>query len=198
VKVFNWHVPGTRDKGAEISDLEAQAADLRRALAEAREELRQETLRLTEQVDALGTDLNEAEGDVKFSPQELQALRGPVTPPESFERDPSTLHTMPVSNQQDQPQDPVAAWQARWPNHCKACGGWGVFRRSGQDPCEIAEHESGEITLRLCDALPPGSCHRCGAPDGIDVADELSRGCRYCGWDYDDGVPEPGGPGKEL
>jgi hypothetical protein len=194
MKVFNWHIPGTRDKDAEVSALEAQVADLQRALGEAREALSQETLRLTEQVDALGTDLNEAEGNVKFLRQELQAGRDPVTLPESFERDPTTLHTRPLSNQQEQQQqDPVAAWKARWPNHCKACGGWGVLQRTGHEP-----NESGEITLRLCDALPPGTCHRCGAPDGIDLQDELSRGCRECGWDFDDGVPEPGGPGKEL
>jgi hypothetical protein len=188
MKLFKWRVPGTRDKGAELSDLEAHVADLRRALAEAREELRQETLRLTEQVDDLGSDLTEAEGD-----QEFQAARGPIALPESVERNPAAPRTRPMSDQQEQQQDPVAAWKARWPNYCKACGGWGVFQRADHEP-----NESGEITLKLCDALPPGTCHRCGAPDGIDVADELSRGCRYCGWDYDDGVPEPGGPGKQL
>ena len=188
MKVFNWHVPGTRDHGAGLSDSEAQLADLRRAMAEAREELREETLRLTEQVKDLASDINEAEGG-----QGLQAVRSSVALPESFERNPTTLHTRPVSNQQDQQQDPVAAWKARWPNHCKACGGWGVFQRADHEP-----NESGEITLRLCDAVPPGTCHRCGAPDGIDVADELSRGCRCCGWDYDDGVPEPGETGNEL
>jgi hypothetical protein len=66
MKWFKWRVPGTRGKGAELSDLEAHVADLRRALAEAREELRQETLRLTERVDDLGSDLNEAEGDQEF------------------------------------------------------------------------------------------------------------------------------------
>ena len=186
MKLFKWRVPGTRDKGAKISDSEAHAADLQRALAEAREEFHQETLRLTEQIDGLGTDINEAEGD-----QELQAARGPVALPESVEHNPATLPTRPMSNQQDQRQDPVAAWKARWPNHCKACGGWGVFQRADHEP-----NESGEITLKLCDALPPGTCHRCGAPDGIDAADGLSRGCRYCGWDYDDGVPQASGPGK--
>ena len=93
-----------------------------------------------------------------------------------------------VSNPQDQRQDP-AAWKARWPNHCKACGGWGVLPRAGADSRRIANDDSRQITLRLCDALPPGTCHRCGAPDGIDPADKLSRGCRHCGWDFHDRVP---------
>jgi hypothetical protein len=188
MKLFKWHVPGTRDKDAKVSDLEARVADLRRAMAEAREELRQDTLKLTERVDDLASDLDEAGGD-----QEPQAARDPLALPESVERKPATLYTGPVTNPQDQPQDPATAWKARWPNHCKACGGWGVLQRADHEP-----HESGEITLRLCDAPPPGTCHRCGASNGIDVADELSRGCRYCGWDYDDGVPEASEPGKEV
>ena len=178
--------PGRPGKGAKISELEAQAADLRRAMAEAREELRQETLKLTQQVDDLGSDLDEMGGD-----QEPQAARDPVALPERFERNPATPHTRSMGNQPDPQQDPAEAWKARWPNYCKACGGWGVFQRADHEP-----NESGEITLKLCDALPPGTCHRCGAPDGIDAADGLSRGCRYCGWDYDDGVPEASGPGK--
>jgi hypothetical protein len=86
MKLFKWRLPGTRHKGAKISALEAQAADLRRAMAEARAELRQETLRLTDQIDDLGSDPNEAEGD-----QELQAVRGPVALPESVERNPAAL-----------------------------------------------------------------------------------------------------------
>jgi hypothetical protein len=192
MRLFTWRIPGTRDRDAEISDSEAQGADLQRALAEARKELRQETRRLTEQIHDLGSDLDEAEGD-----QARQAVQGAVALPESFERIPATAHTRPVSNQHDQQQDPVA-WKARWPNHCKVCGGWGVFRHAGHEPGGTVGHESGEITLSLCDALPPGTCHRCGAPDGMAVGNELSRGCRHCGWDYDDGVPEPDNSGSQT
>lgn len=130
MKSFKWHIPGTRDKDAGISDLEAQGADLQRALAEAREALGQETVRLAEQVDDLGNDFNEPEGG-----QALHAVQGPVALSESLERIPATVHTRPpVSNQQDQQQDPVAAWKARWPNHCKACRGWGVFRHVSPSP----------------------------------------------------------------
>ena len=40
-----------------------------------------------------------------------------------------------------------------------------------------------------CEALEIGVCHRCGKP-GLDA--ETGEGpCKYCGWDYDDGLPEP-------
>jgi hypothetical protein len=188
MKLFKWHLPGTRHKGVKISALEAQTADLRRAMAEARAELRQETLKLTEQVDDLGTDLDEARGD-----PEPQAARGPLALPTSVGRNPAALPTGLVNAPHERPKDPTVAWKARWPNHCKACGGWGVFQRADHDP-----PDSGEIPLKLCDALPPGACHRCGAPGGIDLQNRLSRGCRECGWEFDDGVPEPGGPGKGL
>jgi hypothetical protein len=46
MRLFTWRIPGTRDRDAEISDSEAQGADLQRALAEARKELHRETGRL--------------------------------------------------------------------------------------------------------------------------------------------------------
>jgi hypothetical protein len=96
-----------------------------------------------------------------------------------------------MSNPCEPPQeDPVEAWKARWPNHCKACGGWGVFQE--------AATETGEVTLTLCDALPAGTCHRCGDPQGIDLDDETHPQCRSCGWNYDDGVPAVEEPGKEV
>ena len=168
MKLFRWHVPGTRDKGAELSDSEARVAGLRQAMAAAREALGQETLKLTEQVDDLGSDLDQAEGG-----QESRAARGPLALPESVKREPTTLYTGSVGNPHEPQQDPVEAWKTRWPNHCKACGGWGVLQRADHEP-----NQSGEIPLRLCGALAPGACHRCGAPDGIDVTNELSRGCR--------------------
>jgi hypothetical protein len=87
-----------------------------------------------------------------------------------------------MSNPQEQPQDPVEAWKAQWPNHCKACGGWGAW--------QYAE-PSGELTIERCTALPEGTCHRCGTLDAIDPEDEMHPQCRECGWNFDDGVPEP-------
>jgi hypothetical protein len=87
-----------------------------------------------------------------------------------------------MSNPQDQQQDPFAAWKAEWPNYCRACSGWGCFQRYNA--------VNRETTITLCDVLPAGSCHRCGASDGIDPEDEVGRGCRHCGWSYDDGLGE--------
>jgi hypothetical protein len=81
-----------------------------------------------------------------------------------------------------EPQDPVAAWKAEWPNYCRACGGWGLI-----DYQDAATGETGAVP---CKALPEGTCHRCVAPDGIDPQDEVGRGCRRCGWNGDDGLPE--------
>jgi hypothetical protein len=88
-----------------------------------------------------------------------------------------------MSDQDEQQEDPVEAWKAQWPNYCRACGGWSVFQE--EDPA------LGEITMVACTTLPEGPCHRCGAADAIDPEDAvLNRGCRECGWDHDDGVPE--------
>jgi hypothetical protein len=85
-----------------------------------------------------------------------------------------------MSDQQDQ-MDPVEAWKARWPNYCRACGGWGAYQQ--EDPV------LGEIALVACTALPEGTCHRCAAADAVHPEDAvLSRGCRECGWDHDDGL----------
>lgn len=80
----------------------------------------------------------------------------------------------------------MEAWKARWPNHCEACGGWGVF--------QYVNANTGETTLTLCDALPAGACHRCGDPQGIDPDDEVHPQCRSCGWNQDDG----GAPGRRT
>lgn len=96
-----------------------------------------------------------------------------------------------MSNQCEQPQEsPAEAWKVRWPNHCKACGGWGVFH--------YATADTGETTPTLCDALPAGTCHRCGDPQGLDPDDEVRAPCRSCGWNHDDGVPPADEPAKEA
>jgi hypothetical protein len=81
-----------------------------------------------------------------------------------------------------EPQDLVEAWKARWPNYCRTCGGWGLL--------QYGDAQTGESTAERCDALPLSTCHRCGAPDGLDPKDEVGLGCSRCGWNFDDGVPE--------
>lgn len=72
------------------------------------------------------------------------------------------------------------AWIARWPLYCTNCHGWGAV---GEDcACE--------------DCVDEGKCPRCGEPGltsegrGDDTTGEGP--CKSCGWNYDDGRPEPG------
>lgn len=67
-------------------------------------------------------------------------------------------------------EDTATRWRKRWPNHCGACGGWGMWLNDQEQPT-------------LCDARPLTQCHRCGAhaltPPGH---------CKVCLWDFDDGA----------
>ena len=78
-----------------------------------------------------------------------------------------------------------AAWQQAWPNHCKACGGWGGANINQSHP-----YGSGTATETLfdpCGAIEnPATCHRCGQ-DGL--SEDGEGPCKYCGWNYDDGDP---------
>lgn len=75
------------------------------------------------------------------------------------------------------------AWRAKWPNHCRKCGGWGGFSFTQR-------HDSGpgEQMFDLCEAVEdPCICHRCGEP-GLDS--DGNGPCTKCGWNYDDGLQE--------
>jgi hypothetical protein len=63
-----------------------------------------------------------------------------------------------------------AARRERWPNYCPACSGWGA-----------------KTLWDCCDALLPGTCHRCGQ-NGIDPESSYCP-CQHCGWWYDGGMP---------
>jgi hypothetical protein len=77
-------------------------------------------------------------------------------------------------------------WIARWPNHCKKCGGWGIFAylESHGDRFSPAEH-----LVDPCGELPETFCHRCGM-EGFDADHE--RACFFCGHYDDDGLIEEG------
>jgi hypothetical protein len=77
----------------------------------------------------------------------------------------------------------ASAWAAKWPNHCKACGGWGGSSYPATGPSYSCGGEPGGFDL--CEALPDGACHRCGA-----ITSDLDGACRACGWNFDDGVPQ--------
>lgn len=71
-------------------------------------------------------------------------------------------------------------WEAKWPAHCKDCGGWG-----GSTHYEMHgfNYGPGEQIFDVCEATT--HCHRCGQ-DGLD--DDLDGPCKFCGWNYDDGL----------
>lgn len=82
------------------------------------------------------------------------------------------------------------AWKAKWPHHCKNCGGWGMFITRGvySGPPEHCYPDECDP----CDAIPDGMCHRCRAMNytvdqGYGYGD---RKCPACGWRFDDGLAE--------
>jgi len=80
----------------------------------------------------------------------------------------------------------AATWRARWPNHCKACGGWGgtTFNQThpyGSTTTQEQIHDPCEATASV------ETCHRCGH-DGLDA--DGNGPCKHCGWNYDDGEPQ--------
>lgn len=79
------------------------------------------------------------------------------------------------------------AWKKTWPNHCPSCLGWGghVFYEShgfAGGGAEQLFEPCGDCT----DAEVP-KCGRCGT----QFKEEYPAPCHHCGWNHDDGVPEP-------
>lgn len=76
-------------------------------------------------------------------------------------------------------------WKEKWPNHCKACGGW------GQSSVYWDNHGvpgSGEPCCDTCEAIEDYTiCHRCGEHG---LSEDGEGPCSKCGWNYDDGLPE--------
>jgi hypothetical protein len=71
-------------------------------------------------------------------------------------------------------EDAQAAWEKRWPRHCKDCRGTGgTF---------IRNYPHAPDDFEPCEALPKlQTCHRC-AKDGLD--EDGDGPCKQCGWDY--------------
>lgn len=76
-------------------------------------------------------------------------------------------------------------WHAKWPHACAHCKGWGLFYFTESHGFK---HGPSEVLSDPCDALPPTTCHRCGAPDAL--GEDGEGPCKSCGWNYDDGQPE--------
>jgi hypothetical protein len=91
---------------------------------------------------------------------------------------------MDMSNYYKEIEEAIAAFKAKWPDHCKICGGWGLFEFH---ETHGFKHGPYERFTEPCQELPEGSCHRCGLPDMI-IEDQP---CKNCGWHFDDGVPLP-------
>ncbi len=87
-------------------------------------------------------------------------------------------------------------WAAKWPDHCKKCGGWGMH--TAYDSVPYGSTYVNMPTSEACDAYEDEkTCHRCGKP-GLQA--ETAEGpCFLCGWNYDDGMPydEPYFPEEE-
>jgi hypothetical protein len=84
-------------------------------------------------------------------------------------------------------------WRRKWPAHCPACRGWGL----GPSTYESHGFRYGpqeEIPGDPCEALPEGTCHRCGhsgpGDEGEPPLDDGTHPCPACGWNWgEDGVP---------
>jgi hypothetical protein len=83
------------------------------------------------------------------------------------------------------PKRLAEAWRAQWPNHCRACGGWGGHNYPATGPSYSCGGEPEGFDL--CEELNDYQCHRCGAFGALD--DDRNGPCNKCGWNYDDGVP---------
>lgn len=82
----------------------------------------------------------------------------------------------------------AARWRAAWPDHCKACQGWGGAVSFQTHP--YGATSAAEPLFDLCEAHERiETCHRCGQ-DGL--AESGEGPCLHCGWNYDDGEPLPG------
>ncbi len=86
-------------------------------------------------------------------------------------------------------QQLAAEWREKWPQHCKACHGWGGSSYTQSHPYGMGS--AHETLFDPCEATErPETCHRCGV-DGLDG--DGNGPCKHCGWNYDDGDPEHGG-----
>lgn len=79
------------------------------------------------------------------------------------------------------------AWVFQWPNHCASCGGWGCSNYPATGP---SYSYGGPGGFDVCEALPEGTCHRCGMEDAmlLVTGDFKFLPCKFCGWNFDDGV----------
>ena len=93
--------------------------------------------------------------------------------------------------------EPITApdmWAQRWPDHCHACRGWGGSTFYQSHPYGMGS--ASERMFEPCDDCSMlGKCARCGelGLTNEDRGDESTGEgpCKFCGWNYEDGQPEP-------
>jgi hypothetical protein len=95
-------------------------------------------------------------------------------------------HTDKCKQQQRKEQWARDTFTELYPNHCPICNGWGVHSYIEN----LAPHGEGFWGCQMsepCGCTEQGLCGRCRMP-GLDK-DTLEGPCRFCGWNYDDGMP---------
>ena len=74
-----------------------------------------------------------------------------------------------------------------WPDHCRACGGWGTSAYSvNQSPLGSGWHWPETFVDPCPCCAEQGRCGRCGG--SLLEIDEGEVPCSYCGWNFDDGL----------
>ncbi len=94
-------------------------------------------------------------------------------------------------------QKALAEWQAKWPNACKKCGGWGGHTyKYDPSPAGVSLSPGCMTDFDPCEApgcISEGNCARCGKPALSTIPGVCEEGegpCKECGWNYNDGEPQ--------
>ena len=81
-------------------------------------------------------------------------------------------------------------WLDQWPDYCEECKGWGEFQESQSYP--YGSTSATHYWSEPCECTENGICARCGEEGLTNEANgDESTGdgpCKFCGWDYDDGL----------
>lgn len=82
-------------------------------------------------------------------------------------------------------------WAAAYPNHCRACGGWGgTWSSYDPSPAGVSLAAGSLADFDTCaDCSDKGRCGRCGADGLLDNETGDVVACPVCGWNDDDGMP---------
>jgi hypothetical protein len=80
------------------------------------------------------------------------------------------------------------AYESQWPNYCRRCGGWGGSTFDQGHP--YGATTAYETLFEPCEFCTEDLiCARCGEPG---LGEDADGPCKFCGWNYDDGIIPPG------